>query len=160
MSPRLEGVAWAAAIVLGLGAAYELLVATEVVPIGDVPGEGDPASGVVLAASLLAYLVGAGASFVRATRSPRPRLVVWALLPALGAACMAAHWLSFDAYYAPTLRRHSEGGIVAGPWVVAVLIAAGLVAAVAVAAPRLGAVLAALLLLAEALTVYAMPLGK
>ena len=39
MRPTREHVAWAALVVLAVATAYELLVATEVVPMGDAPGE-------------------------------------------------------------------------------------------------------------------------
>lgn len=159
MSDRLEGVAWAAAIVLAAGAVYELLVATEGLSIGGEPGAGAPGSGVVLTASLLAYLVAAGTSFARSTMAGRQRAAVLAALPLFGAVYMAAHWLSFDPYYAPTLRRYSTGGV-ADPWILAVVLTAAVAATVAALVPRFGAVLGALVLLVEALTVFVMPLGK
>lgn len=159
MSGRLEGVAWAATIVLAAGTVYEALVATEVIAIGDVPGEGARGSGVLLAASVVACLVGAGASFARATIARRPSSAVWALLPLTGAAYTFAHWLAFDPYYAPTLRRYSEGGITS-TWIVVVLVAATVAAIVTAVAPRPGAAVAAVVLLLEALTVFVMPFGK
>jgi hypothetical protein len=65
----------------------------------------------------------------------RPR-IAWGRLavPAAGAAAAAflvARFYSYDPYYAPTLRRMSDGGLVAGRWI-AVVVAATLVAGVLV----------------------------
>lgn len=158
MSPRLEGVAWATAIVLAAGSLYELLVATEVVPIGDVPGEGAPGADVVRVAGLLALVVAAGAAFVRSLDKHGPA-VVWALLAPVGAAYVVASWYGFDPYYLPTLRRYAEGEV-PGPWVVAAVLAAIGAGALVLVRPRLGAVASSVVLLVEALTVFGMPLGK
>lgn len=159
MSSRSEGLAWAATVVLALGAVYEALVALEVIPIGDVPGEGAPGGGVVLAASLLSYLVGVAVFAYLAVTARSSKSLVWVVLPVVATAYMVAHWLSFDPYYAPGLRRYADGGVHGG-WVAAVAAAGIVAAALTRLVPRLGAALAAVVLLVEALTVYVMPLGK
>jgi hypothetical protein len=159
VSVRLEGVAWAAALVLAVGVVYEVFVATEIIPIGTEPGEGAPGAGIALVASLLALAIGSAVSFICATRPSAARAAVWALLPLAGAAYTVAHWTAFDPYYAPTLRRYSEGGV-AGEWVAAVVLAAAMSAGAATLTPRPGALLGALVLLVEAFTVVLMPFGK
>ena len=158
MSVSLEGVAWGCVAVLGVGVIYESLVATEVVSISPVPGEGAPGAAVVAVASMLSLLAGVGASVVRSARRGARR-AVWPLLPLAGTAYMVAQWETFDPYYAPTLRRYSDGGVTE-PWIVAVGLGALVAAGVSVLVPRLGAVLGALVLVVEALTVFVMPFGK
>jgi hypothetical protein len=118
---------------LGFAAAVELLDAAGVLTPG-VSGE-DPslvATGVYL--GLASAVVAAGAVIVAPwwTR----------LLPVAAAAFLVARFESYDAYYAPALRRMSDGGLVS-PWWVGFLC----VAAVAVALlPRARAVAPAVLL--------------
>ena len=158
MSDRVEGAAWAVVAVLACGALYEALVAIEVVPMGEVPGEGPFASTFVLLASLLALLVGCVVAFAGGPFGAR-RSLAWAALAPAGVAYLLARWFSFDPYYLPTLRRFSEGAI-AGEWVLVVVIAAlvaGLPAGVLV---RIGYLVTGLVLVLEALTVWILPFGK
>jgi hypothetical protein len=155
---RAEDVAWIAAVLLGLSALYELLVATEVVPMGDAPGEEAPGGAVVALVALMAFLLAAGTSFVRSLEK-RGGVAVFALLAPAGAAYLIARWYSFDPYYLPSLRRYADGGI-QGPWIVAVTLAAVGAGMLTLARPRLGCVVSFVVLLVEALTVFALPLGK
>ena len=159
MGGRLEGVAWAAAIVLATGAVYEALVALEAVPIGDVPGEGAPGSSVVFVASMLGFLVACVVSIRNGLRASKTRSSVWAVLPLAGATYLVARWYSFDPYFAPTLRRYSEGGV-AGDWILVVAVAA-VAAAILVRVLRYaGSLVVGLVLLVEAPTVWVLPFGK
>lgn len=158
MRSRAEDVAWIAAILLGLAALYELLLATEVVPMGDAPGEEAPGGAVVALVALMAFLLAAGTSFVRSLET-RGGVAVFALLAPAGAAYLIARWYSFDPYYLPSLRRYADGGI-HGPWIVAVALVAVGAGMLTVARPRPGCVVSFVVLLVEALTVFALPLGK
>jgi hypothetical protein len=155
---RAEDVAWIAAVLLGLAALYELLIATEVVPMGDAPGEEAPGGAVVALVALMAFLLAAGTSFVRSLEN-RGGASVFALLAPAGAAYLIARWYSFDPYYLPTLRRYADGGI-HGAWIVAVTMAAVGAGMLTLARPRPGCVVSVVVLLVEALTVFALPLGK
>jgi hypothetical protein len=117
------------------GAAYEGAIALEWISIGDVPGEGAPAEGAILSVAVLAVLAGIGVS-VFASHGNR---LVAGLVPAAGA-LMVARFYSFDSYYAPTLRRASEGGVVAAGWVYALVALAALAGALALLRPRLALV--------------------
>jgi hypothetical protein len=155
---RADDVAWIAAVLLGVAALYELLVATELVPMGDGPGEEAPGGAVVALIALMAFPLAAGTSFVRSLEN-RGGVTVFALLAPAGAAYLIARWYSFDPYYLPTLRRHADGGI-HGPWIVAVTLAAVGAGMLTLARPRPGCVVSFVVLLVEALTVFALPLGK
>lgn len=159
MSWRLDGAAWAALFVISFAAGYEALVAFGVIGVGEVPGDGAPGGDVVLVAGMLALLAGAVVcAFAAARERPRHRLV-WILLAPACAAYLVARWLGFDPYYAPSLRRYSEG-VVEAPWVAVVCFVALGAAALVAAAPRLGRAATAASLLLTALTVWALPLGK
>jgi hypothetical protein len=156
---RAEDVAWIAAILLGLAALYELLVATEVVPMGDAPGDEAPGGTVVALVALMAFLVAAGTSFARSLEKRGGGAAVFALLAPAGAAYLIARWSSFDPYYLPSLRRYADGGV-HGPWIVAVTLAAVGAGMLTLVRPRPGCVVSFVVLLVEALTVFALPLGK
>jgi hypothetical protein len=156
--PTRERVARAALAVLAVATAYELLVATEVVPMGDAPGEEAPGGAAIAVSGMLALLVAAGATFIRSLET-RGRVAVFALLAPVGSAYLIARWYSFDPYYLPSLRRYADGGV-RGPWVVAVTLAAGGAGMLTLARPRLGCVVSFVVLLVEALTVFVLPFGK
>jgi hypothetical protein len=127
--PTLAGAA------LAFGAIVELLQATSVIGLGAQSGEEPSIVGVAFAAGLLGSLLAAAAVIV----GPR-----WAaVLPLLAAAFLVARFESYDAYYAPTLRRMSDGGLLSSGWVW--LLCAAAVAAAALQRAR--AVGAAVLLL-------------
>jgi hypothetical protein len=136
-------------LILG-GAAYEAAIAFEWIPIGDVPGQGATGEGEVLAVSLLAVLAGIAVSMF-ASRGNR---LVAGLAPT-AALLMAARFYSFDSYYASTLRRASEGGIVAAGWVYALVALALLAAALALLRPRLAFLGAPVMLLCLLTTLFA-----
>ena len=70
-----------------------------------------------------------------------------ALLAPSAAAFMAAHFFTYDAYYAPSLRRYSDGGAVPLGWVVFVAIVAVGAGVLAYFHPRPGAAVTCLVLL-------------
>ena len=116
---------------VAVGAAYELLVALGVIGLGPQPGDAPAGATTIVPLALLALLLVGG--LLLAAMGGRGwngwgRLAV----PAAGAAASAflvARFYSYDPYYAPYLRRMSEGGLVAGRWIaflVAVTLVSGL----------------------------------
>jgi hypothetical protein len=144
--------------VLVAATAYEAAIALEVVSAGDEPGEELFGRGLAFGAALLTLL---GAAFWLAVLAARPSPPADALLASIdlaAAAFLVARFYSFDPYFAPTLRRFSEGGV-AAPWVFAV-VALALVAALLVRIrPRVGLGLTAPVLVLLALTAFATGLG-
>ena len=90
---------------------YELVIALTGV-VGAVPGEAPFGEPVVYVLSLLAIFLGALLALAP-SRTP-----VFPLGPA-AAAFVAARFYTADPYYAPTLRRYSDGGLVAPAWIFA-----------------------------------------
>jgi hypothetical protein len=120
---------------LAFGAVVELLQATSVIGLGAQPGEESSLVGVGVAAGFFGTLLAAAAVLV----GPR-----WArVLPLLAAGFLAARFESYDPYYAPALRRMSDGGLVT-PWWTWFLCAAAVAAA---GLPRARPVAAAVLFL-------------
>ena len=125
-----------AAAALAFGGLVELLEATSVIGLGAQSGEEPSIVGIGFVVGLLGALLAAVAVLV----GPR-----WAgVLPLLAAAFLAAHFESYDAYYAPRHRRMSDGGLLS-PWWVWFLCASALAVALlprarSVAAAALGLV--------------------
>ena len=147
---------------VAVGAAYELLVALGVIGLGPQPGDAPAGAAAVVPIALLALLL-AGGLLLAAAMGGRGgngwgRLAV----PAAGAAASAflvARFYSYDPYYAPTLRRMSEDGLVAGRWI-AFLVAATLVSGLLVRRwPRAASAGTALGVWAIALTAAVAGLG-
>ncbi len=142
----------AALVVLAAAALYEAAVALGWIPIGPVPGEGPVGGGAVRAAAFLAGIAGAGVCVALAPRpEARPRTLA-PLLPLAAAAFIVAHFYAYDPYFAPSLRRFSEGEAVFGLWIVALALAAGLAAVASFVRPRVGLKIAALVVFVSALT--------
>jgi hypothetical protein len=97
--------------VLAVAACYEAAVALRLLDVGPLSGQGPPGEDAVLLPALVALLVGTGLVIVA---SKRP--LAWLLAPA-AAALVVARFFSFDPYYAPVLRRMSDGGVVSPAWV-------------------------------------------
>ena len=94
--------------VLAAGAIQQALVATGVLALGTTPGDDPPGQALVVAA-IVAMLAGAVGWPIVGRDLPR----AFRLSLALAAAAFAiAHFLAYDPYYAPTLRRYSDGGAV------------------------------------------------
>lgn len=125
-------------------AAFELALALTAAGIGPQPGDGPAADGAISLIALFAMLAGV---VVVALSFPyvAPRWAVASLAPS-AAAFVVAHYYSYDPYYAPTLRRYSDGGAVP-PAFVFVMVGAALVAGLLMwRVPRLGAVVTSLAL--------------
>jgi hypothetical protein len=159
---QLRPRAWAAALVVLvlLGAAsYEAALALGWLAIGSLPGEGRPEEEDVLLLAVAAQLAGA---VLAAASAFGPRMKAGAaesMIPLSSAAFMTARFYTFDPYYAPTLRRMSDAGLVS-PWWVFTLVAGSLVAAALTRArPRIGLSVVAVVVPLCALTAFVMAIG-
>jgi hypothetical protein len=137
---------WTCVAVLFATAVYSLVFALGPDGIGPAPGDGPPGDSVAGAAWFLGSLVGVALAVVSAMRAGLGP--VFLLAPA-SAARVAAAFYTYDPYYAPTLRRYSDGGAATPHWIFT-LLGIGVAAGVATRlSRRLGALLTppALLLL-------------
>jgi hypothetical protein len=138
----------AAVVVLAAAAAYETAVALELLSVGPLPGEGPAGEWFVEVAAFAASLVGIGTSVASIRRPHAQRSTPSLLLAPAAAAYVIARLYAFDPYYAPTLRRASEDGIIPEWWVF-LLAGASLVAAILVRTrPRQGSILTCVVLVA------------
>jgi hypothetical protein len=136
----VKGERFAATVVAILVAAacWELAVALKWVAFGQQSGEGAPGEGIAVGVAwvaMLAALVYSAAKGLRNRAAARADIV----MPLAAAGLTAARFYSFDPYYAPYLRRFSDGGLVNPGWVYA-LAAASLIIAVLIKARVSGAV--------------------
>ena len=146
----------ALAVVLVLGVllaatGYEIAIALGAFSVGPAPGQGPAGETAVLLAALLALLAGSGLSAYLAGRTDAAPPAAALLAPA-GSAFATVRFYTFDPYYAPALRRMSDGGMVAPGWVFCLAAAAVVVATVTMARPRPGLLATVPLLLVCALT--------
>ncbi len=113
---------------------------------------------VVVGAAVVTLGVG-GLLLLAASLSRRPTLVprrLAAFVPLAAASFVVARWFSYDPYYAPTLRRMSDGGIVPGWWIVLlVVMAAGTAWAIFRGRPRAGTVFTVTVMWFSAITALA-----
>ena len=118
------------------------------------PQSGDDPTGTtaVVVAALVALISGAIALGTRL----RSRLAP--LVPLAAVAFVVARFYTFDSYYAPTLRRMSDGGLVA-PGVIYALIATAVVVAALIAKWPAAAPAGALLLVLSAVLALAESAG-
>jgi uncharacterized membrane protein YbaN (DUF454 family) len=138
----LRLLAWLVVAVLLGAAAFELALALGAGSFGP-GGEDVPGAEAVFALGALATLAGAAVAAGLARRPSR----VAALLAPSAAAFMTAHFFTYDAYYAPSLRRYSDGGAVSPGWVVFVAVVALAAGVLAYFRPRPGAAVTCLVLL-------------
>ena len=110
-------------LVLAAATVYEAAVALGLISIGTLPGEGPPGEGLVLSLALLALLVGSVSAVTRAKRMTDGDPLTALLAPA-AAAFVVARFYTYDPYYAPTLRRMSDGGLIPAWWVFLLVVAA------------------------------------
>ncbi|MGH3102772.1 MAG: hypothetical protein ACRDN6_01575 [Gaiellaceae bacterium] len=146
-------------LVLIGAASYEAAIAFGWLAIGPLPGEGRREEEQVLLVAVVALLVGA---VLAASHAFGPRIKTAAtesMIPLAAATFMTGRFYSFDPYYAPTLRRMSDGGFVA-PWWFFTLLACSLLAGVLTKArPRVGSSVVAVVVPLCAVTAIAMGLG-
>ena len=141
--------------VLAAATAYEAAVALGWLAVGPEPGQAPAGNGLVLGAAVLALFAGAGLCLVHAW-GPGPEVdaLGWLLAPA-AAAFVLARFYTYDPYYAPTLRRMSDDGLVADSWVYMLVGLALLAGALVRIRPRAGLGATALVLLLSAVTALA-----
>jgi hypothetical protein len=122
---------WGVPGIVSLAAAYEIAIALGLVDLGSVSGAEPTAHGQLLTAGVVALLA-AGALFagwaVAWGRAAAPGSVAAPLLCLTAAAFMLGRFFSYDPYYLPTLRRMSDGGLLAGGLVLAVTVLSGVAA--------------------------------
>ena len=144
--------------VVAAGTAYEAAVAVGVIGLGAEPGEGPARESIFLTAAIAALLFGAVLVLGYVAQPVRaPRLVV--LLPLAGAGFALARFYAFDPYFAPTLRRASEDGLVPASWIASLVLLSALAALATTMRARVGLALTVAALLASALTAFAVRLG-
>jgi hypothetical protein len=96
---------------------YETAFAFGAFGVGDEPGDGPVGSTLVAVLGGLAIAAGAVlAGLALLPDEPAPRHVV-ALIPLGAAAFVVARFLTPDPYYAPTVRRLSDGGAFSASWI-------------------------------------------
>jgi hypothetical protein len=116
------------------GAAFELVLALGAAKPGPQPGDDAAGQAVVGPAMAAAVLVG-----MIVSAGARERVGA-ALAPAAGLLLVAGYY-TYDPYYAPSLRRYSDGGAAAPSAIFAVLSLMLLVGLVAFRWPRVGGAL-------------------
>jgi len=144
---RLVGwLVWVVVWILAVATCYEASVALGALSLGSSPGEGPRDETLVLGAAFLALAFGGllllACSLSRtATRLMPGGLAPVSLVSLAAASFVVARFYSYDPYYAPALRRMSDGGIVSGTWIVVLVVLAVAAAWAAYRSPRLGMVL-------------------
>ena len=142
----------ATTLLLTVAAAYETFVALRVLPMGKEPGQGPYGAGLVMLIALLALLVATITSYSYVSGLVAEWRAVVSLVAPAAAVFVVARFYAFDPYYLPTLRRMSDGGLVTGWWIVAVVAVALLAGFFARVRPRIGALMTSIALLLSAVT--------
>jgi hypothetical protein len=132
----LRTAGWLVIGTLVAAAAYELALALGAGSVGPEPGDGVAGVTVVHVIALLAMVA---AAVLAASFSVRPWRAAALLAPA-AAAFLVAFYFTYDPYYAPLLRRYSEGNV-AGAWIAGVAAVALAVGVLTRLRPRIGAAL-------------------
>lgn len=144
--------------VLIVAATYETAIAVGVIPLGPHPGQAPKGNGPVVLAGLAALLLGGLALFAAGVTARAAARVVQ-LCDLAAVAFVVARWFSYDPYYAPSLRRMSDGGVIPAWWIVG-LIVLGVVAALAARrSAASGSALSGVLFWIGALTALLAPAG-
>ena len=146
-------------VVLVLATVYEASLALGVFSIGKLPGEGAPGAGLAAAVGSLAMLAGL---VVAASSVKRPEAIartVRLLLALAAAGFVVSAYFTPDPYFAPNLRRYSEGGAVPAYWMLLLSGAAVAVAVLSSIRPNEGMLTTAVVLLACMITLFFMGTG-
>jgi hypothetical protein len=154
LPPRTK-TTWAlavSALLLVAGATYQATVALGFLAMGKGPG-GEPAGSEIVALTvLLAFVIGIIASVSCAFRRDTEWKSVAPLIAPASAAFVVADFYTFDSYFLPTLRRFSEDGVVAGRWIVALVVIALVASALSKLRPRISIFVTSILLVLGAYT--------
>jgi hypothetical protein len=151
----LGAAGWVLLSVLLVATAFSAALSFGAGTIGPDSGQGVRGDEAVVIAAALAMLLGAP---LEAAYSFRPQLVAALLAPA-AAAFLVAFFFNYDPYYAPTLRRYSEGGLVAGSFIAFVAAAAVAAGVFTYLRPRTGAWVSGVLLWLILMTTLVVPAG-
>jgi hypothetical protein len=114
----LRSAGWLLVGILVAAAAYELALALGAGSLGPEPGDDVAGATAVRLTAGLAMLAAAALAPFLASR-PWPA----ALFAPAAAAYLVAFYFTYDPYFAPTLRRYSEGNVGA-PWIAVVAVIA------------------------------------
>jgi hypothetical protein len=133
---------WVATGVVLAGAAHQAAVAFGWLSIGPLPGQQASGQPFVFGSALVA-LVLLGAA-LPASAAAGLRVAATPCIAVAAALLVVARFYSFDPYYAPYLRRMSDGGLLPGRWIVFVVACALAASLLAARATRSGQVAVAL----------------
>jgi hypothetical protein len=140
-------------VLLSVATFYEVLVASKVIRLGSLPGEGPPGNALAGFAAAVGILAAGALAAALATRSPQPRSLPAFLAPMAGA-YLLAYFYTFDPYYLPTLMRYAARDFVSHTLVFALVglsLGAGLLTSVR---PRVGLALSSPLIVACGLVAW------
>jgi hypothetical protein len=151
----LPALGWILVAMLVAAAAFAAALSFGAGTIGPNSGEGVRGDDAVVIIAALAMLLGAP---LEVAYSFRPHAVAALLAPA-SAAYLVAFFFNYDPYYAPMLRRYSDGGLVSGGWIAFLAVSAVAAGVLTYTRPRTGAWLSAPLLWLTLLTVFLVPAG-
>jgi hypothetical protein len=142
----LRSFGWVLVGTLLAAAAYELALALGAWSVGPEPGDGVAGSGEVMSVALLAMLAAA-------VIGPFPSVRPWpaALLAPAAVAFLVAFYFTYDPYYAPDLRRYSDGNV-GDRWIWAVAAIALADGVLTRLQPRLGRITTSLVLVGVLVT--------
>jgi uncharacterized membrane protein YbaN (DUF454 family) len=116
-------------------AAYEVALALGAGSLGPEPGEGIAGSAAVEVVALLAMFAAAALGLFHTVHPWRGA----ALFAPTAVAFLVAFFFTYDPYFAPHLRRYSDGGAVPGHWIAIVAAVAVAVGVLTGLRPRVGA---------------------
>jgi hypothetical protein len=119
---------WVVVGILVVATWYEAAVALGMLSLGPSPGEGPRGETLFFAAAFLALFFSGLLLVACSLRRTPTRLAPVPLVSLTAVSFVVARYSSYDPYYAPSLRRMSDGGIVSGGWIV-FLVGLALVAA-------------------------------
>jgi len=149
---------WVVVSILAVATCYEAAVALGMLSLGPSDGEGPRGETLVVGTAFLALLFSGPLLFAGSLGRTTTRLAPVPLVSLAAATYVVARFYSYDPYYAPTLRRMSEG-VVPGTWIVLLVVFAAGAAWYAVRSPRLGMALVSAVSWLSAITAIAVGTG-
>jgi hypothetical protein len=152
---------WGVIGLLAGAACYQLLIAVGVLRVGPHPGEVPYGYDAVVGAPLLVLAFSGLALLVASLSAHLTRLVSGWPLAVAGLAAVGfviARFVSYDPYYAPTLRRMTDGAVQRS-WIELLVVAAVAVAWCVIRRPRVGVLGTAAVMWLSAATALVAGLG-